>query len=252
MSTHPPKRHRLREKQEKQHRTRPSSRAMTTFHPSIFHRRPPPPPYQPFLTHLQHLRTHTLTALEPLAVLYTLYITLDLLHQLLTKRTTLAALLRSHSPGAVWLLLGAGVYTLLNGVEVLPLVAAMGVGRVVVEGIKVLLLGWVGRWVFGRVVRLWTRGFQGKGRRVREGSDGSGVDVDEEEIRRVREERLRALERGKRRSPVGAGNVKRSEEMLRRVEEEGKGKGKGRTLRDEQRPWNWITGDGSVGVDAER
>jgi hypothetical protein len=175
---------------------------MSLFHPTPFHREPAPSYRHHLRNHLSNIYSeHIPPLLEPLAVLYLLYLSLDIVHQLLTKRTTLGALLHWHSPGIAWLAVGVGAYATLNGIEN---VQGVGVRATVLEAAKVVMLAWILKGVARRVRRWWSRGFEGAGRKVA-GPAEVVTNRDPEEVRRLREERVRALE-AKARRGVKMGN----------------------------------------------
>jgi hypothetical protein len=164
---------------------------MSLFHPTPFHREPTPSYRHLLRQHLPYVFSeHIPPLLEPLAVIYLLYLSLDIVHQLLTKRTTLGALLRWHSPGLAWLAVGAGAYAALIGIEN---VQGVGARATVLEAAKVVMLAWILKGVARRVRRWWSKGFQGTGRKVA-GSAEVETNHNPEEMRRLREERVRVLE----------------------------------------------------------
>ncbi|KAF8244939.1 hypothetical protein K440DRAFT_635580 [Wilcoxina mikolae CBS 423.85] len=151
------------------------------------------------------------TMLEPLAVLYLGYLLIDALYRLLMKTTDVGGILRYRNPGTGYLVVGTVLYLAMTGGEVRVVVF----GEYLLEATKVLLLAegvkaakkrWYGNWRgVGRSLKR-NEGLKKKDeRRVEIEKDKSRVGIDNDErrvgtekeaaeIRRLREERIKALE----------------------------------------------------------
>jgi hypothetical protein len=133
------------------------------------------------------------TIIEPLAVLYLGYLLVDTLHRLLMKTTDLGGILRFRNPGLRYLAIGAVLYLAMTGGEVRAIMSI----EYLLEATKVLLLA-----DSVKAVRKWCRGnWVGVGRAIKkkegrekkdDGETGTGIEA--AEIRRLREERIKALE----------------------------------------------------------
>ncbi|KAI5778112.1 hypothetical protein EDC01DRAFT_374948 [Geopyxis carbonaria] len=198
--------------------------------------------YNPALSTLSPIARLPTALLEPLANLLLLFHLVDGLYYWLRGTTSLAGYARARLPELRYVVVAAALYVLAGGIDpaMIPRGWSMEAGYdVLVEAAKMVVLGWVVRGVFhtrfGRWAerRWWVWRSPGRtlagagGEKVEnvekdrreevmgglQGPDGEVRDKGEE-VRRLRDERLRKLELAAARRNVRVRHVPRTEDLM--------------------------------------